>query len=86
MIAIEQFLLGLSDTQLALLLGGVILLALWDLAWKAVAMWEAAKQRDKLWFVLILIINSVGIVPILYLWYQGRLFGGEKKKTDDTRT
>lgn len=69
---IEQFILGLGDTQLAVLIGGVVLLALWDLAWKAVAMWEAAKERDKLWFALLLLINSIGIVPILYLWYRGK--------------
>ena len=82
---IEQFILGLSDTELALLIGGVVLLALWDLAWKAVAMWEAAKERDKLWFVLLLLINSIGIVPILYLWYRGKLFGGgEERSIEDT--
>ena len=83
MIELESLLLGLTNTQITLLLVALIVLALWDLVWKAVAMWEAAKQGSKLWFVLLLIINSVGILPIVYLWYRGRLFGGTKKTSGD---
>jgi hypothetical protein len=45
----------------------IILLAVWELAWKGVSMWRAARNGHKGWFVAILIINSVGILPIVYL-------------------
>jgi hypothetical protein len=45
----------------------IILLAVWELAWKAISMWRAARNGHKGWFVAILVINSVGILPIVYL-------------------
>jgi hypothetical protein len=44
---------------------------IWDGVWKAVGMWHAARNGQKFWFVALMIINSVGILPIVYLkWFQ----------------
>lgn len=43
------------------------LLAVWELVWKGFAMWRAARRREPWWFVAILVINTVGILPIAYL-------------------
>ena len=59
----------LSEAQLTLLLSVIVIFTLWDLAWKGIAMWDAVNRKSKLWFVMLLIINSAGIVPILYLLY-----------------
>jgi peptidoglycan/LPS O-acetylase OafA/YrhL len=53
----------LSDTQIYVL----VILALWELIWKGLALWKAAKRRQPVWFVVILVINSAGILPIIYL-------------------
>ena len=50
------------------LLAIIGLLAIWDLAWKGMGLWRAARNGDNAWFVVMLIINSVGILPILYLY------------------
>lgn len=39
----------------------------WELIWKGVAMWRAAKLEQPVWFMLMLVISSVGILPIIYL-------------------
>lgn len=44
-----------------------VLLAVWELVWKAFALWRAALRREPGWFVAILVINTVGILPIAYL-------------------
>ena len=44
------------------------LLLVWSLYWKARALWRAARKDDKLWFVALLIINTAGILEILYLY------------------
>ena len=78
---------GLTEQEFILLLVIIVIVSLFDLVLKAVAMWQAAKERDKLCFVLLLIINSAGIVPIFYLWYRGKLFGrGENVSVDDTKS
>lgn len=45
----------------------LVILALWDAAWKALALWRAARRNQPYWFLGILIINSAGILPVLYL-------------------
>ena len=45
----------------------LIILIAWELYWKIKALWIAAKNNHKKWFVSILIINSLGIIPIYYL-------------------
>ncbi|WMW25527.1 DUF5652 family protein [Methanolobus sediminis] len=46
----------------------VIALVLWELLWKGVGLWKAARNDDKYWFIAILIINTLGILPILYIY------------------
>jgi len=49
------------------LLPVIIFLAVWDLIWKAVAMWKAARNGQKYWFGALMVINSLGILPIVYI-------------------
>jgi hypothetical protein len=47
----------------------VILLAvIWTLFWKGLALWRAAGLRQKYWFIAILLINTLGILEIIYLF------------------
>ena len=63
----EEFLL---ENQLI-----IWLILLWTLPWKGVALWKAAKNNSKWWFIAILIINTLAILEILYI------FIFSKKKT-----
>ena len=45
----------------------IIVIALWELVWKGLALWKAAHNEHLAWFVIILIINSAGLLPIIYL-------------------
>ena len=45
-----------------------LLLIVWLLYWKARALWHAARQKDKFWFIILLIVNTAGILEILYLY------------------
>ncbi len=49
---------------------GVFLLPLliWSLVWKGWALWRAAKDDNKIWFVVLLVLNTVGILEILYIF------------------
>lgn len=42
-------------------------LAILDIVLKAFALWRAARNGQKVWFVALLLINSLGIVPAIYL-------------------
>ena len=44
-----------------------LLIIAWSLVWKGLALWRAAKRGDKFWYIVILVVNTVGIVEIIYL-------------------
>ncbi len=44
-----------------------VILAIWELYWKGLALWRAAKRDESVWFVALLIINTAGLLPIAYL-------------------
>ncbi|MCA9346846.1 hypothetical protein KC960_05140 [Candidatus Saccharibacteria bacterium] len=51
----------------------LVVLALWELIWKITASWHAARRGSKSWFVILIVVNSAGILPILYLLQTGSL-------------
>lgn len=46
----------------------ILLLAVWTLYWKYRALWHAAKHDQKVWFIVLIPINTLGILEILYLY------------------
>lgn len=46
-----------------------IVVTLWSLAWKGFALWKAAaRKKNPYWFVAILVLNTYGIIDILYIF------------------
>ena len=45
----------------------IAMVVAWDFAWKGFALWRAARNRQPTWFVALMVVNSVGILPIIYL-------------------
>lgn len=43
---------------------------LWELVWKAFALWKSARRNELVWFICIIGLNSLGIIPITYLIYD----------------
>ena len=48
------------------------LAVLWTLVWKGLALWRAAGLRQRSWFIALLIINTLGILEIIYLFFVSR--------------
>ncbi len=48
------------------------ILAAWEITWKGFALWKAARKDRRGWFIALLIINSAGILPIIYLFLVDR--------------
>lgn len=36
------------------------------------ALWKAARNRHKIWFVVLFLVNTVGILEIIYIFTIGR--------------
>lgn len=52
------------------------ILMLWSIFWKAWALWIAARRGEKVWFGIMLVVNTVGILEILYVF----IFSKDKNK------
>jgi len=42
-------------------------LLIWSLVWKGLALWRAAQLKEKVWFVVLIVFNTLGILEIIYL-------------------
>ena len=50
----------------------LIPILVWSLFWKGWALWQAAKNDCKPWFVALLLVNTMGILDILYIFVFGK--------------
>lgn len=54
--------------QLGVSLWLLIVILVWTLAWKLTGLWRAARKGHFVWFIVIAFLNTVGILPILYIY------------------
>ena len=58
------------QSMLPWLIPAIIILAIWDSVWKLIAMWKAGRNNHLAWFICIAVINTIGILPIIYILIQ----------------
>lgn len=59
----------------------LIILVIWSVIWKGMALWKSSRQNQLTWFIFILILNTAGILPIIYLaFFQKSKKTAKKKK------
>ena len=56
---------NLTNTDKTLLM----VLAVWALVWKGIALWKASRNEQKYWYIALLILNTVGFAEILYILF-----------------
>jgi len=64
----------MTETLLFLGLAGIgltsfITFVVWSLVWKGMALWTAATNKSKTWFVIFMVLNTLTILEILYVLY-----------------
>lgn len=47
----------------------VALGALWVTIWKGLALWRAVERGARGWFIVILVVNTLGLLEIIYLFF-----------------
>ena len=67
----------IADPYLGLGLFIFVLIVIWSLIWKGFALWKAAKKNSPVWFIVLLVVNTLGILEILYLYVFSEM--GKKK-------
>jgi glucan phosphoethanolaminetransferase (alkaline phosphatase superfamily) len=52
-----------------LFVGLIFVAIIWTLIWKGLALWKSARNHQTVWFVILLVVNTLGILEILYLLF-----------------
>lgn len=47
----------------------LIPLIIWEAIWKGIGMWKSARNNQLRWFIAILVLNTLGILPIVYIYF-----------------
>jgi hypothetical protein len=47
---------------------GLVVVVLWSIFWKGLGLWHAAQRGEQWWFLVMLLINTAGILEIIYLF------------------
>jgi len=53
--------------------------AIWTIPWKGIALWRAARGKSYVWFVILLFVNTLGILEIFYIFK----FSHKKQPTEN---
>ena len=72
----------LSDVaaQLGISLWLLVVIFLWSFVWKLLALWKSARKNHLAWFIVLGILNTVGILEILYIYVFSET-GSKNQKT-----
>jgi len=46
-----------------------VAIAVWTIIWKGVALWKAVKNNSMPWYVVLLLVNTLGILEIIYIFF-----------------
>ena len=66
----------------------IITILVWVIIWKGFALWRAGRKNSPIWFVALMVINTLGLLEILYLFVFSKTGGktlSEKKKRKVSR-
>ena len=74
--------LELIAEELGISVSLVIVMLIWSAVWKIVALWKSARNKHIVWFIVLILINTVGILEILYIFVFSKCC---KKKAPKSR-
>ncbi len=46
----------------------IVSAVLWSIPWKGIALWKSARGNSKGWFIALLVINTLGLLDIVYIF------------------
>ena len=51
----------------------IAIILIWSMGWKLLALWKSARKNHLVWFIVMAVINTVGILPILYIFVFSKM-------------
>jgi len=60
--------LKLVTEQLGISMFLLVVMLIWSSVWKLLALWKSARKNSPVWFIILGVANTMGILEILYLF------------------
>ena len=57
----------------------LIILVIWSTPWKGAALWRSARNGHMGWFIVLLVVNTLAILDILYIFIFSK-FGSQESQ------
>lgn len=57
----------------------IIVLVVWSVIWKGIALWKAGRNGHLAWYIVMLIFNTAGILEIIYIFAFSKTAGRAEK-------
>lgn len=55
-------------SQLGVSLWVLAVILIWSSIWKLLAFWKSARRKHVVWFIVFALVNTIGILEILYIY------------------
>lgn len=49
-----------------------VALVVWSFVWKGIALWKSARLSHRNWFIALLVVNTMGLLDIAYIFLVAR--------------
>ncbi len=64
----------------------ILTILAWALIWKLLALWKSARKKHIAWFIILALVNTVGILEILYIYIFSEIKYTKPKKKPAKKT
>ena len=51
----------------------LLIIFIWSAVWKGIALWKSARKNHLVWFIVLLVVNTLGILEILYVFLFSKI-------------
>jgi methionyl-tRNA synthetase len=60
------------SAQLGIAMWLICVIFIWITTWKGIALWKSGRHGQKIWFIVLLVVQTLGILEIIYLLFFQR--------------
>jgi len=63
----------------------LLIIMLWVLPWKGYALWTAARKSDTWWFIALLVLNTLAVLDMIYIFFISKRGRDVKKEEEESK-
>jgi NADH:ubiquinone oxidoreductase subunit 6 (subunit J) len=60
--------IGIFASHLGIPIFLLAVMIIWSAVWKLLALWKAGRKNSLAWFIVLALVNTLGILEILYIF------------------